>query len=156
MIEVTHLTKHYGPTTGVDDLSFDVRPGMDHVIDDSADPGPAEYDSFTEVLHPQLSTCRVEFEEHVVPGQRQPGGLFHFTGEDRHQRGVDPQQCLPAPPVSSGHSTKSSTRTTLGVGFCIVDVSTPRYRGRHQTKEAYMKLKLFSVKSETARLCSRL
>ena len=28
MIEVTHLTKHYGTTTAVDDLSFDVRPGI--------------------------------------------------------------------------------------------------------------------------------
>ena len=28
MIQVTHLTKHYGTTTAVDDLSFDVRPGI--------------------------------------------------------------------------------------------------------------------------------
>ena len=28
MIEVIHLTKRYGPTTAVDDLSFDVRPGI--------------------------------------------------------------------------------------------------------------------------------
>ena len=28
MIKVNHLTKRYGPTTAVDDLSFDVRPGI--------------------------------------------------------------------------------------------------------------------------------
>ena len=28
MIDVTHLTKRYGPTTAVDDLSFTVRPGI--------------------------------------------------------------------------------------------------------------------------------
>ena len=28
MIEVRNLTKHYGPTVAVDDLSFDVSPGM--------------------------------------------------------------------------------------------------------------------------------
>ena len=28
MIETTHLTKRYGPTTAVDDLTFEVRPGL--------------------------------------------------------------------------------------------------------------------------------
>ena len=32
MIEARNLTKRYGPTVAVDALSFDVRPGREHLV----------------------------------------------------------------------------------------------------------------------------
>lgn len=65
-------------------------------IDESADAGPRQDDLLAELTHLKLPIRRsVQFEQDVVPGQRQSCGVPELSVEHRHQIGVHVQQRSP-------------------------------------------------------------
>lgn len=65
--------------TGVDVIGlFRDEPGGGHCVNEAADAGPAQHHSIAELTHMQpTARCGVEFEQHVVPRQRDVACVAH-------------------------------------------------------------------------------
>src|SRR6516164_7184615 len=84
-----------GPAVGLVGLSFG-QAGGGQLVHDPADPGPAEHGPLAQLAHPQpAARCGVEFEQHVIPGQRHLAGRPQVGFDGRHQPAVGDQQGAP-------------------------------------------------------------